>query len=116
MFLNPALAECRERANGARGARELSEVAGAEQHSRVPAAPSLVDVDELRPEIGQLVDALDFEIGQARRRALQGLLRLVHHRFGLLELLDFDVPIDFALPQVPHQASGFFCEPFRLSL
>ena len=77
---------------------------------------ALVDVNELRLEIGQLIDALHLEIGQPRRRALKGAFGFRHGGFRLLELGCLDVAIDFALPQVADERARFPGKPFRLTL
>ena len=116
MLFDSPLVDRRQRTDRACGSSELAKVAGGEQHARVAASSALVDVNELRLQIGQLIDALHLEIGQARRRALKGAFGFGHRGFGLLELGCLDVAIDFALSQIADERARLTGQPFGLTL
>ena len=87
-----------------------------EQQSRITASPALVDVHELRLEVGELVDALHLEIREPGRGLLQGALGLGRRCLGLFQLLDLDVAIDLALAKIADEGPGLRGQPFSLAL
>ena len=116
MLFDSPLVDRRQRTDRARGSSELAKIAGTEEHARVAASSALVDVNELRLQVGQLIDALHFEIGQARRRALKRLLGFGHRGLGLLELSRLDVAIDFPLSQIADERARLTGQPLGLTL
>ena len=98
MVGDPPLVDRRERRDGARRAREVAEVFGGEQQARVPAAPALVDVHELRPQVGHLRRSFQFERRKAFGCLNERSLRLDGRSLRLHPFLHAQIALDLELP------------------
>jgi len=116
MLGDALLVDVHERGHGARRSTELAHAGRTKEQLGVACAAALVDVHELRLQVGQLRDALLLERGKALAARLDRRAAAGHRGLRLAHALLLQLALHLELPQVAEQRARLSREAIGLRL